>query len=214
MFPLVSNVSGNAERLVIDNSIFLKIPAFILYYIMLSQWELNSNKRVFSCPPFNIVAKEYRNPKRNQEFTAYVIDAPRWANVIAMTEDKEIVLIRQYRFGTDKFEMEIPGGVIETGEDPLEGIKRELEEETGFTANDWKLIGTVDANPAIQNNRCFTFLAQEIKADGTINFDPEEEIEYELAPLSKVREYISGGIITNTFIIAAFYWLERELGSF
>ncbi|MHA1796557.1 MAG: NUDIX hydrolase, partial [Promethearchaeota archaeon] len=77
-----------------------------------------------------------------------------------------------------------------------------------------KLIGKVDANPAIQNNVCYTFLAQDIHSDGQINFDPEEEIEHELVPLEKVRDYIANGKITNTFIIAAFYWLERELGTF
>ncbi|WP_457559708.1 NUDIX hydrolase [Candidatus Harpocratesius sp.] len=178
---------------------------------MISQWIVKSQRIIFGTKPFNILSKDYYNPTRDQNFTAFVIDAPRWANVIGLTEKNEILLIRQYRFGTDHVELEIPGGVLEADEEPLIGIQRELEEETGFVSDDWKLIGRVDANPAIQNNICYTFLAKNIRPFGQINFDPTEEIEYELVPIQKVRELIGEGKITNTFIIAAFYWFEREM---
>ncbi|MHA1520102.1 MAG: NUDIX hydrolase [Promethearchaeota archaeon] len=181
---------------------------------MIERWKLLSERTVFESFPFNIVEKVYDQPREQGEFNAYVLDVPTWANVIGRTSENKILLIRQFRFGTDTIELEIPGGMIEPGEDPSIGIKRELEEETGYISNIWKQIGVVNANPAIQNNKCFTFLADKIEPKGNINFDPGEEIEYEFATLEEVRAYIRKGQITNTYIIAAFYWLERELQSY
>lgn len=176
---------------------------------MLEKWNLKKSQAVFHSPPFGIMAKSYSRGHSIPDFTAYVITAPTWANVIGITPEKQILLIRQYRFGTDKVELEIPGGVIDPNESPLVGIQRELEEETGFRSDKWSLIGKVDANPAIQNNKCYTFLAEEITPTGRINFDPEEQIEYEFATFDEVRAHIAEGRITNTFIIAAFYWLDH-----
>ncbi|MHA1648044.1 MAG: NUDIX hydrolase, partial [Promethearchaeota archaeon] len=108
--------------------------------------------------------------------------------------------------------MEIPGGCIESGEKPLQAAKRELEEETGYQSKSWKQIGVVDANPAIQSNKCYTFLAKNVKPVGKINFDPEEIIESKIVPLSSAYEYVRKGKITNTYIVAAFLWLAAEQG--
>ncbi|MHA1673183.1 MAG: NUDIX domain-containing protein [Promethearchaeota archaeon] len=178
---------------------------------MIQKWKLIGESTVFKSFPYNVAEKIYKKPKDGGEFNAYVIQAPTWANVIGRTVDYKILLIRQYRFGTDKVELEIPGGMIEPGESPLAGVQRELEEETGFISTKWKQIGVVDANPAIQNNKCYTFLADEIEAKGSINFDPDEDIEFEFATLEEVRAYVANGQITNTFIIAAMYWMERDL---
>ena len=178
---------------------------------MIAKWKLNTETMVFKSYPFQIVEKVYEKPRDGGKFNAYVIEAPTWANIIGRSSNNKILLIRQFRFGTDEIELEIPGGMIEPGESPLDGAQRELEEETGFISTHWKQIGVVDANPAIQNNRCFTFLADQIEPKGKVNFDPDEDIEFELATLDEVRAYVAGGQITNTFIIAAMYWLEREL---
>ena len=83
-----------------------------------------------------------------------------------------------------------------------------MEEETGYQSNIWQQIGVVDANPAIQTNKCFTFLAKDISPSGQINLDPDEMIDYTLVEYEKVKEFITDGKITNTYIIAAFYWYD------
>ena len=182
---------------------------------MLENWKLLKVKTIFKSLPFNLLKKRYLNPTTKKKFAAYVLDAPDWANIVAINDKNEILLVRQFRFGTDKIEMEIPGGCLDKGEDPKKGAQRELREETGFHVelDNLTQIGVVDANPAIQNNRCYTFLAEKISSLGEQNLDPDEIIEFEFASQEKVRSYIRNGQITNTYIIAAFHWLalQKEL---
>jgi len=182
---------------------------------MLENWKLLKIKTILKSLPFNLLKKTYINPITKKKFPAFVLDAPDWANIVAISDKNEILLVRQFRFGTDKIEMEIPGGCLDKGEDPKKGAQRELREETGFHVelDNLTQIGVVDANPAIQNNRCYTFLAEKISSLGKQNLDPDEIIEFEFASPEKVRSYIRNGQITNTYIIAAFHWLalHKEL---
>src|SRR4051812_34321422 len=81
-----------------------------------------------------------------------LIDAVDWVNIIALTADEQVVLVRQYRVGIDALCLEIPGGMVDPGETPMEAAVRELREETGYSGGHWKQIGTIAPNPAIQNN--------------------------------------------------------------
>ena len=182
---------------------------------MLENWNLQKVKTILKSLPFTLLKKTYINPTTKKKFAAFVLDAPDWANIVVINDKNEILLVRQFRFGTDKIEMEIPGGCLNKGEAPKKGAQRELKEETGFHVelDNLKQIGVVDANPAIQNNRCYTFLAEKISSLGEQNLDPDEIIEFEFASQEQVRNYIRNGRITNTYIIAAFYWLalHKEL---
>ncbi len=182
---------------------------------MLEKWKLLKAKTIFKSLPFNLLKKSYQNPITKKKFAAFVLDTPDWANIVAINDKNEILLVRQFRFGTDKIELEIPGGCLDKGEDPKKGAQRELKEETGYHVDFDNLsqIGVVDANPAIQTNRCYTFLAEKISSLGEQNLDPDEIIEFEFASQEKVRNYIRNGQITNTYIIAAFHWLalHKEL---
>ena len=182
---------------------------------MLENWKLLKVKTIFKSWPFNILKKKYQNPITKEKFNSFVLDAPDWANIVAINDKNEILLVRQFRFGSNKIELEIPGGCLDKGEDPKKGAQRELKEETGYHVDldNLSQIGVVDANPAIQNNRCYTFLAKEITSLGEQNLDPDEIIEYEFASQEQVRKYIRNGQITNTYIIAAFHWLalQKEL---
>src|SRR6056297_3626906 len=133
---------------------------------MMKNWKLVKTKSCFQSIPFDVVEIQFKKPNNGGKMNAYVIQSPNWVNVIGLNKRKEVLLIRQFRFGTKKIELEIPGGIIEDGEKPLKAAKREFEEETGYKSEDWKQIGMVDANPAIMNNKCYTFLAKNISATG------------------------------------------------
>ena len=182
---------------------------------MLENWKLLKVKTIFKSLPFNLLKKRYQNPITKKKFAAFVLDAPDWANIVAINDKNEILLVKQFRFGTNKIEMEIPGGCIAKEEEPKKCAQRELREETGFHVDLDNLtqIGVVDANPAIQNNRCYTFLAEKISSSGEQNLDLDEIIEFKFASKEQVRKYIRNGQITNTYIIAAFHWLalHKEL---
>ena len=179
---------------------------------MVENFHLKAVKDRLVTPIFTIKSKIYHKPDNTDQFNAYIIDSLDWVNIIALTSEKKVVMIQQFRFGTDSIELEIPGGIIEPQEKPLVAAQRELEEETGYKAKNWSQIGVVNANPAIQSNRCYTFLAEDATPTGSINCDPNEYIEHQLMDIGEMKPLIKKGIITNTYIIAAFFWyfLHKE----
>jgi len=123
-----------------------------------------------------------------------------WCNVIAETEDGNIVLVWQYRFGTDALSLEIPAGVIDAGEEPIVAAARELREETGYEATSLELLCVVEPNPAFQGNKCFTFVARGARLVGATEFDDCEDIEVALLPRTKLAALLDSGQITHALV--------------
>src|SRR6218665_961687 len=145
------------------------------------------------------------DPRNGQEHPRVLVDCPDWVNVIAVTRDDELVLIRQYRFGVSSVTLEIPGGVVDPGEEPAVAAARELEEETGYVAERGVPLGAVDANPALQHNRCHSFLALGCVKAHEGRQDEGEDIAVELHPRTAVPQLILGGAITHSLVVVAFY---------
>lgn len=140
-----------------------------------------------------------------------LIEAVDWVNVIALTPEDEVVLIRQYRAGSASVCLEIPGGMVDEGEDALTAAKREFEEETGYTATTWRALGSSLPNPAIQGNRLHSYLALDATRTAQQRFDSSEVIELALAPLAEVRAMLRDGRIDHSLVIVAFAKLAFEL---
>lgn len=134
---------------------------------------------------------------------AFTLRGSDWCNVIALTPEGEIVLVWQYRFGSDALSLEIPGGVIDTGEAPEHAALRELREETGYEADRAELLIVVEPNPALQNNRCYTFVAQGARPTAATRLDPMEEIETALLPSSRVADLLDSGQVTHALVQGA-----------
>jgi 8-oxo-dGTP pyrophosphatase MutT (NUDIX family) len=139
-----------------------------------------------------------------------VLECPDWVNMIALTDERQIVLIRQYRHGIDRVALELPSGTIERGEDPLEAAQRELAEETGYTSDHWTLLGLVLPNPAFQDNRSYHFLAEGARRTVEPALDPGETIDVELYPLSELHGLIATGQLDQALVLSAVYWFERR----
>lgn len=174
-------------------------------------WEEIDSRKIAEARVFELHAKYMRSPNGKYEDDFFVIKAPDWCNVIALTEDEKVVMIEQYRHGNNKVCLEFPGGIVEKGEtDPSKTALRELEEETGYTVTSIESLGTVDPNPAIQNNLCHLFLAKGAKPLGTVNLEPAESINVRLLPLADIPNEIRNGNISHSLMICSFakYFLK------
>ena len=154
---------------------------------------------------FTIRRDRIVSPRTQEELDFYVLDGADWVNVIPLTEDGNVLLVRQYRHGTEETTIEIPGGGVDPRDDsPLAAARRELLEETGYAAPEWRDLGFVHPNPAIQSNRCWTFLAQGCRPVAAPQLDAGEDIEvFEAAP-DEVRAMLRDGRITHSLVVAAF----------
>jgi 8-oxo-dGTP pyrophosphatase MutT (NUDIX family) len=160
---------------------------------------------------FELSRSRQRSQTTGREHSFLRLDAPDWVNVVAVTDAGELVLIEQYRHGTDEITLEIPGGAVDPGEDAATTAARELEEETGYRAVEIVGIGRVDPNPAFLSNRCWTFLALGCRLAGEQELDPSEEIAVRLAPLASFGELIDSGAITHSLVVAAHDHLQRGI---
>ncbi len=139
----------------------------------------------------------------------YVFHSGDWVNVIPVTDEGEVVLIEQYRHGTEEFTLEIPGGSIDPEDPtPLHAAARELLEETGYEAESWVQLGVSHPNPAIQSNACHTYLAKSIRQVQIPNFTSTEEVAIRRVPLTQIPELIKNGSITHALGLVAFFWLQ------
>ncbi|MCU0728219.1 MAG: NUDIX hydrolase [Planctomycetes bacterium] len=142
----------------------------------------------------------------------YVLGAGDWVNVVALTPEDDLVLVTQWRHAAGRVTLEIPGGMVDTGETPREAAERELLEETGFAAPEWRPLGVIDPNPAILANRCHTFLALGARQVTTPHFDSNEECGLVLRPWAETPALVTSGVITHALVVVALHFehLRRE----
>jgi len=173
-----------------------------------SRWEKLGQTTLAQTRVFDLHSVRYRHPGRRTERDFIVAHPPDWVNVLALTPDHRLVLVRQFRFGLDDFALEIPGGVMEPGEDPLAAGVRELREETGFTGAPARLLGEVRPNPAILSNRCHVVLVEQAVAAGPTAWDHDEEIEVLTLPVEEVLALARNGGITHSLVLNALFLFE------
>lgn len=177
-------------------------------------WERLGDNTVESYRIFEVRRSRYRHACEGREGEFVVIDSNDWVNVVALTPGGEIVLVRQFRFGRNGFFLEIPGGMIEPGENPVEAGVRELREETGYEGAGARLLGSVHPNPAIQSNTMHVVLVEDARPVGPPNFDVNEEIETSVVPVARVMDWVGEGRITHSLVLNALFllhnWLETK----
>ena len=128
------------------------------------EWKPKESKLIADCRIFTVYCNLAQAPGKEDIRDFYVLKLADWANVIPITDDEQVVFVKQYRHGTSQVTLEIPGGIVDPGDrDPKEAAERELFEETGYRAKELILLGQQHPNPAIQNNTCHTYLALDVK---------------------------------------------------
>lgn len=171
------------------------------------EWKLLDSRVVVRTPIFTVRAERSVSPASGYEKEWTILDADDWVNVIPVTPEGRIVLIRQYRPGHRAYTIEIPGGAVDPGDpDGAAAARRELREETGYKADRFALLGTVEPNPAFQTNRCSSYLATGARRVGPQEPDPGEEIEVFEADEAEVSRMLRDGRIAHALVVAAFFW--------
>ena len=176
---------------------------------MLKSWQKVNSRRAADFGIFRIRTDRLISPRTQREHDFYVIECVDWVNVIALTHAHEIVLIDQYRHGSETVELEIPGGMIDPQDaSAVAAAVRELREETGYEGDAPRLIGEVFPNPAIMNNRCFTVLIENCRCKHPIELDHGEDLLTRLAPASEIPNLVAAGKIKHSLVVAALYYFE------
>jgi 8-oxo-dGTP pyrophosphatase MutT (NUDIX family) len=177
-------------------------------------WTVLESRYLFRRPPWLTLRQERLRLPTGREIAEYWIsEYPSWANVVAVTPADEVVLVRQYRPGVGGVHFEIPAGVVD-GDDPdLEAAaRRELAEETGYGGGRWSLLTTLSANPALQTNLTYTFLAEGVAPLGAAAPEATEDLRVHLVPLSDLERLIDDGDMVQALHAAPLlrYLLRRR----
>ena len=141
----------------------------------------------------------------------YVLEYPNWANVTAITPEREIVLVRQYRHAYGEAILELPGGGVDAGEPEMEAVQRELLEETGYVGDKWEEIARTSPNPANHNNLSISFLCLNAKRVAEQQLDTGEEIEVVLMPVEEVKQLLNENKIVQSMHVTSLFYAFRQL---
>jgi len=186
------------------------------YQFSIEPWSVVKENKEYQTPIFNLLHRKMRLDSNTEENEGdfYVLKAPAWVNVIPITAEGEVICVEQYRYGIQQPTLEIPGGMVDPGENPLEAIKRELSEETGYKSDSWSSLGKVSANPAIMTNFTHLYLAKKCRFDDSNkhSMDTHERINVCALPLEDFLDFVDDGTIHHSIVVAAVarYLLKEE----
>ena len=173
---------------------------------MIQPWQTLGSEPRGDFRIFTIRSDRKLSPRTQQEHDFFVIDCVNWVNVIGVTAEQQLVMVEQYRHGSNTVELEIPGGMMdaEDASPELTGT-REMREETGYEGENARIIGQVFPNPAIMSNICFTVLVENCRCVHPVEFDHGEDLLTRLVPLEEVPALVANGTIRHSLVVAGLY---------
>ncbi len=177
-------------------------------------WQRLGDEVLLRYKVFGVRKSRRRSPRTGADIGFFLIDTADWVTIVALTDDRQIVMVRQYRHGSEKVSLEIPGGLIDAHEtDPTAAATRELREETGYVAREIVPIGVMNPNPSLMTNRCHVFLATGCQRVGDLAMDPGEDIEVLTVPIGGLDELLRHGEIDHAIVVASLgLWRAQRSG--
>jgi 8-oxo-dGTP pyrophosphatase MutT (NUDIX family) len=179
---------------------------------MIEPWKKISSRPLGDFRIFTVRGDKKVSPRTNKEHEFYVIESVNWVNVVAVTPDQQLVMVEQFRHGSNTVELEIPGGMIDAKDaSPEASGQRELREETGYAGSGARIIGSVWANPAIMSNTCYTLMVEDCRRAHPVEWDSGEELMTRLVPIADVPGLVASGQIRHPLVIVALYHFDLLL---
>jgi ADP-ribose pyrophosphatase len=173
-------------------------------------WERLRSERLFETPYFVLRSDRLRLPGGALKDPYYVVERPDAAIVFPLTNEGEVVLVRQYRPPLERMELGLPAGLVEEGERPEVAAKRELLEETGYSGGEWELLGSVASSPSLKDNWAYLFLARGVERTSAPDPDEHELVEVVRVAAEDLPGLIRGGeIVSSSGVAAIMLALER-----
>jgi 8-oxo-dGTP pyrophosphatase MutT (NUDIX family) len=176
---------------------------------VIKPWERKGSRPIGDFRIFRLRADAVVSPRTGATHEMYVIETVNWVNVIALTPDRELVMVEQYRHGSDTIELEIPGGMMDSGDtSPVATGIRELREETGYEGENARDLGRIYPNPAIQNNTCHTILIENCRPRHPLELDLGEDLLTRLVPAGDIPGLVAQGRIQHSLVVVALYYFD------
>ena len=176
---------------------------------MIRPWKTIRSTSVGDFRIFKLRSDVKISPRTGREHDFFVLDSVNWVNIIAVTPDQQLVMVEQYRHGSNTVELEIPGGMMDAGETgPVAAAVRELREETGYEGDNARLLGKVWSNPAILNNRTYSVLVENCRLQHGVEFDSGEDLITRLVPVAEIPKLVAGEKISHSLVVVALYYFD------
>jgi 8-oxo-dGTP pyrophosphatase MutT (NUDIX family) len=162
-------------------------------------------EKVLKTRLFEVQRQKRVSPLSGREHEFYTLRCDDWCNIVPLTRDGRVVMVKQHRYGTGEETLELPGGLVDpTDASPLEAARRELLEETGYVATEVVPTGVIAPNPALMTNRTWSFLARDVELSGARALDGGEDIEVVTVPLGEIPARVARGEICHALVVVAF----------
>ncbi len=178
----------------------------------MEKWKVLSSDYIIQRPWATLRIDKLEMPNGNIKEEYYVLEYPTWVNMVGITEDQEILFVRQYRHGANEIMVELPAGVVEPGEDPELAARRELLEETGYAFDNIEYICELFANPATSGNLTYTYLLQGGKKVQEQELDASEDIEVVLMSIDEAKQFLFDNKIGQALHSSALFYTFNKLG--
>jgi ADP-ribose pyrophosphatase len=178
----------------------------------LGSWRELSRETVADVRIFSVERSLAESPVDGEPRVFHRIRSVDWAQLLPITTNNEAVMVRQFRHGSQRITLEMPGGLMDPGEDPAAAALRECLEETGYRARSAQPLGTVNPNPAIFTNRLHSYYATGVELEGVIQNTGTEVTEVVLVPIAELEGLLLSGEIEHALVAAALWRYLRLHG--